>query len=402
MVHCSNYIFPLFTLPYLVRVLGAENFGVLAIIQAICQYVILVTDFGFNFSSTRDISINRKNKGKITSIFYSTILAKILLFILSVGLLVLISIFIPWLREKSFLVIISLLGVIGNIMFPIWLFQGLEKMVAISIISTIAKTVVLAFTFMFVKTIEDLDVAIIINSLSFMITGILSLCYVYHKKMVLWSHPDFNQAIIQMKMAFPLFLSSISTSLYTTMNTLLLGLFCPVSMVGLYAAADKLRTAAQGLYNPIRQAIFPRAVAMSSNKNWVMLVIKNYGVPFILFGFLMALAFFVIGPIFIKYYFGVEFEEAGKYILLMAPIPFIVAIATVFGHWIIIAGGHSNVLGKIYLSISLLHVAYAIPLVRKFGANGIIGSVILTETVITALLIYFVYVKRNEINLIKT
>lgn len=405
LVHCSNYVFPLITLPYLVRVLGAENFGVLAIIQAISQYLILVTDFGFNFSTTRDISIHRENKEKVTSIFYSTMLAKMLLFMLSIGMLFFVSFLFSFVRENILLIMFSLLGVIGSIIYPIWLFQGLEQMAAISVFTTVAKIIVLFCTFLFIKTVEDLNIAVFINSLSLLIPGLLSLYYVYHKRMISRVLPDinqtFNQTFDQIKISFPLFISSVSTSFYTTMNTILMGWFCPAAMVGHYAAADKLRVAAQGLYNPVRQAVFPRAVAMSNNKNWLMLVIKKFGLPFIVFGLLMAISFSIAGPIVIKYYLGSDFELVGEYLLLMSPILFIVAISTVFGHWIMIAGGYSNMLAKVYLAASFLHMAYVIPLVKNLSANGMIISVILTELIISLILIFYVYINRSQINLAK-
>ena len=80
-LQATNYLLPLITLPYLVRVLGVEKFGLVAFAQGLIQFFIVFTDFGFNLSATREIASHRKDPEKVARIVWSVLSVRFLLLV---------------------------------------------------------------------------------------------------------------------------------------------------------------------------------------------------------------------------------------------------------------------------------------------------------------------------------
>ena len=111
-VEAANYIFPLITLPYLVRVLGPEKYGLINFAAAFIYYFVLLTDYGFNLSATREVSINRENKQKVLKIFNSVMFVKLILMIISLIIMLAVIFFIPKFRQDR-LIYVYTFGELG-------------------------------------------------------------------------------------------------------------------------------------------------------------------------------------------------------------------------------------------------------------------------------------------------
>ena len=398
-IQLSNYVFPLLTIPYLSRVLGAENFGFLAISQAVIQYFIFFTEYGFNLSVTRKISLNRHDKSRVSEIFFSTMYAKIFLFILSIMML---FAFIFYFKDKSILykelLLISFLAVLGNVIFPIWLFQGLESMGKITLASSLSKFICLCFTYILVRSSGDVLYAAGVQASGTVIAGIISIYIIYKRKYVHFCAPDIKSIVCEYKDGFALFISSIAISFYTTFNTILLGLYAPALIVGNYAAADKLRMAVQGLFSPVQQAVFPKvAQEIESSKN-IHMVLKKYGIPFIIFGLFISLSIFLFGEFAAEIFFGSKYSLAPMYFKWMSIFPVVITIAIVVGTWGMVGSGNTKVLSKIYIFGAIIHMGYSFFLVKYFSVKGLIISVFVTEVIITTIMFVILLGNKNIVS----
>ncbi|OCL85175.1 putative O-antigen transporter [Arcobacter porcinus] len=261
-----SYILPLITLPYLVRVLGVETFGLISFATAFIIFFNILVDYGFNLSATREVSVHRENKDKITEIYSSVLIIKFILTIFSFFILSFIVFIFDKFNSHFELYFITFLSVIGQAFFPIWYFQGMEKMKYITIINISSKFLFTIAIFLFVHKEGDYLLVPLLNGLGIIIGSLYSL-YIIKK--------DFKQkfsfqTIEKIKKYFidstQFFLSRVSAVLYTSANVFILGLFTNNTMVGYYAIAEKVYQAMTGIYSPLNQILYPY-IAKSRNIN---------------------------------------------------------------------------------------------------------------------------------------
>src|SRR5690606_27253739 len=87
LLNIANFILPVITFPYLVSRLGVDKFGLLAFVSSIISYFLILTDYAFNLSATRQISMHRSRPSKLNQIVSSVYTIKFFLVLLSILIL---------------------------------------------------------------------------------------------------------------------------------------------------------------------------------------------------------------------------------------------------------------------------------------------------------------------------
>lgn len=252
-----NYLLPLLTFPFLFRVLGVERYGLVTFGYALMQYFVMFTDFGFNLSATKYISQHRQDPRAINDYLNSAMLGRFLLCTASfLVLLTLIACFEKF-RMESSLYLLYFGIIVGNVMFPMWFFQGMENMKYITVFNIVAKSLSFIPFFIFIRSADDYLYVPICYSVGFILAGLVSLYIVYRKMGMRWYLTPMAEIKSALKDSSTYFLSRASTSLFTTSNSFLLGLVCGNTAVGYYSAAEKLYQAYNQLLSPFTGVLFP-------------------------------------------------------------------------------------------------------------------------------------------------
>ena len=167
--------------------------------------------------------------------------------------------------------------VVGHAIFPVWFFQGIEKMKFVTLINMLAKIIFTLLIFIVIRSESDYYLVPAFNSIGYIVAGVLGLLIsLKHTKV---SKPEFGMIKRLMKDSFSLFLGKFATNLFTTCNVLILGLFAGNAVVGVYSSMEKLLLAVKNVYLPFYQAVFPWLSNQDANKK---ITILKQTAPFVL------------------------------------------------------------------------------------------------------------------------
>jgi len=366
-----NYLLPLITLPYLVRVLGPSKYGLISFVQSFIQYFIVLTDYGFNLSATRMISLNKDNKHSISKIFSSVITIKILL--LSISFLILLTITSTLTKfNQNFILYIYAFGiVIGYSLFPVWFFQGIEKMKYITLVNIIIKGIFTIAIFIFIKESNNYPLVLIINSFGYIIGGITSIIIVLRIFGTKYEIPKLGEIKYQLKEGWHIFISTISVSIYTNSNIFILGLFTDNTTVGYYTGAQKIINAIISLLNPVSQTVYPHINQLRDKSEieaikFIRKLLKLLSSSTLLISIIL----YIFSNKIILLVLGNDYTASILVFKIMSFLPFIIALSNVFGIQTMLTFNFKKEFSRILIVgsiLDLLLVLILVPLYMQYG-----------------------------------
>jgi len=386
-----NYVLPLITFPYLVRVLGVEKFGLVAFAQAFVQYFVILTDYGFDLSATREISIHREDKQKISEIFISVLTIKFALMVLSLILLSVIVFSFSKFKSDWQLYFLAFGMIFGQVLFPVWLFQGMERMKYMVFLNMASKFFFTVLIFIVIRETADYIYVPLVNSLGFIIAGILGQWLAFRNfgirlrlptTVCLWSH---------FKNSTQFFLSRVSVAIYTSSNVFFLGLFTNNTVVGYYSAAEKIYLAFQCVYQPLTNAIYPymakhRDVAVYKNIFKLSLVLNTVS----------CILLFIFSRPLVALVFGNDFYPSVTILRIFSIALLFLVPAVLLGYPFLAAMGFSQYANGSVIAASFFHLA-VLAIASVCGISGLIVAVLVVITTIFILALRIYGVQKHKL-----
>ncbi len=387
-----NYLVPLIIFPYLVRVLGIDGFGLYSFIFAIIMYGVMISDYGFDLSATHNISINADDKDKKDEIFSSVMIIKSVIAILYLIFLSILILFIDKLSANAPLYCIAYGMVIGQVMFPIWFFQGIEKMRYITILNALAKLIFTVLIVIFVKGIEDLYLVLLFNSLGSIIAGALALYIAITKFDITIKPQSIDTLKFYLKDGWYIFTSRVAVELYVTANVIILGFFANNTIVGYYSIVEKIVRALGSMLEPLTRTAYPYLAKVYKNSQELFFK-RNIQLSIVIFAIMLPVSLLV-------YFFAPEIlqlisgDNPNKLIIHLLEIFSLLLIVYLYGSQftnILVTLSETKLLNNIVLIAGVLNIILAPLAIYFYSVTGLVWVNVFIAFFIAIVKGYFVF-----------
>jgi polysaccharide transporter, PST family len=381
----------------LTHTLGVEKFGIYSFSFAIIQYFTLVVNYGFDYSATKYVSINRDDNQKISLVFSAITLIRgglALVSVLVVGLMVF------WVKEFHAHALLYLLGVgifIGQGLTPLWLFQGMEKMKFVTIVNFSSRLISTLLIFIFLSHPSQYQYVNLFFSIGYLCAAILSILLALRVFNLHFALPDPLFIKTRIKEGWHLFLSTAFMSAYRQSNVVILGALTNYSFVGYYAAAEKIVKAVQSIINPLANTLYPyfgRKMNMQENRQKALKDFYRFskyyaGVILLVFLALLGSSSFIV-----THYLDSGYARSIINIQIMSPVILIGGLNFFLGIVGLVNLGYEKRFTFFVFIAGMVSVIACVTLAGIFKDVGAAISMLVAESVL--LILILIQYKRND------
>lgn len=381
LLQIASYIFPLLTIPYLARVIGVEGFGKIAFASAVVIWFKTISDWGFNYTATRDVALNKNDLIKVSEIFSNVLWSKIVLMFISLLILLIAILFIPYFKENRNILIISFLLIPGNILFPEWFFQAMERMRFITILSLFSKIVFTLLVFVFIKQKSDFVLQPLFISLGFIASGFFAMYIIIAKWKIKIHKPNIKNISKTIKGSADVFINNIMPNLYNSFSIVLLGFYGGSVANGLLDAGSKFINISQQFLMIISRVFFPLLSRKIDSHNL-------YAKINIYLSIVACVSLFILSPFIIGFFYTEEFLSAVVVLRIMSISIIFSALISTFGTNFMIVKGYEKDLRNITFICSVIGFIVAFPLIVLYQYIGAAITITLTRVILGLTIMY--------------
>lgn len=400
-VQVANFLLPLLTVPYVVRIIGPDKLGLLNFSQAYVAYFSLLINYGFDMAAVRVIAANRDDKEATSRIVSQVLTGKALLWLLSTVVFTLVSLSNAEFRGHLFLHVCTYLVCIGTVLSPFWLYQAMEDLGRVAMFNLAVKLIFSFSVLLLIRKADDYFYQNLAISVSQVVVSVVALAVALRRFGLQLRWPTRAELANRFREDRTLFFSSVTITIYASSNIFILGLMSLPHNVGIYAAGTRLETMAESFMGlALNQAFFPIvAQAFGRGREEGLRMVRTTFFPLAGLLALVALGLWLVGPFALGILYGAKFQEAGTILRIVAVLPLVIGLSNLLGLHTMLNLRMDRPFFLVTAVGSVIGLALNWVLVRRYAHVGAAYALVITEIYITVAM--YGYLRWKGIEIIK-
>lgn len=393
LLNLSRVIFPLVTAPYISRVLEPDGIGLFNFANTYAEYFALFALLGIPTYGIREVAKIHEDKNRLSRLV-SELISVSFIATFIVTLIYVASIFlIGQLDENRMLFLVT-----GFLLYlaPLridWFYSGLEQFKYIMLRTVTIRTISIVCMFVFVRTKSDLLIYVILNVGGTICGDVWN--YVKLLQSGIKPHLTFVGLKKHLSPLFILFASSVAVSIYTVLDTLMLGFMTDYREVGFYNNAIHLSKAVLSIVTSLSAVAIPRMSQYYKAKeigrindlaNKSSLLVSYFAFP-------AAIGLACLAPTFVPLFFGSKFCGTVIPLMILSLLIIVIGLNNISCIQILVGLGYDRLFCYSVLIGTISNFLLNLILIPTWGANGASVASVCAEILVLGSSVWYVYRK---------
>jgi O-antigen/teichoic acid export membrane protein len=390
-----NVLFPLITMPYVLRVLGAVNLGKYNFSVSLSQWFLIFASFGTATYGIREIAKVRDSKKDLDKIYTEIFLINFIATAISLLIYVIIIFLSSTTNTEIELFLLTAILILLNLFCIDWFYMGIEDFKMITIRSLIIKLICLFGIFIFINDRNDYTIYALITVLAFGLANIYNFIYSYKFVKLTFKNINLKRHI---KSISVFFYSSIIVSMYTIFDQVFLGFFSTNKDVAYYSITKQLYLIALSITLAISTVLLPKLTHLAKTDFDAYKKLLLISIDYIyLFSIPCVIGLIVLSKDIMFIFGGKEFEGAYISVVIVAILIFVVSLGTWQYDQLFLPLGREKIGLITHLFMAIISLSLNVLLVPNYGYIGASISLVSAEIMGTIFGIFYAKVKITEV-----
>ena len=389
-----NILVALLATRILFSTLGEAQYGLVNLALSVVLLSSITVSYGYHLNGPKRIALLRNETGKKETLINEIIATRIIIAIAMAIVLFCLTYFFGFFKSYAALLYYSLILLFSQALFPMFYFQGNDKIAWATIVNAFAKVAYLLLIVLFIKTPEDATYVNFLFGATALVVYIMSWIAIYKIEKIKWVWVSIHNIKMRFIENFQFFISSIAGHVSIYGGLIILAIFVNNTVLGKFALAQKIVLLMRMVPIFFTQAILQKAsILFKSDKIQFNRYLNRIFIIGLSITFLMGLIAIILSKWVIFLLAGSYVNYSETILKILAFVPFLSMLN--FNNMIkILVDEKKHLLTKATWLTATAMLILALIGSYYYGGFGLSIALVLTE--IISFIVYSKLLKKNK------